>query len=75
MKYSEKKRGKALTLGQLRVLVAKLDGVPDNAVVRHGNLRAKEISVDENELLDGPPMVAAVDEFGNPGMIESPERR
>lgn len=52
MKYSEKKQGKALTLGQLRALVRKLDGVPDNAVVRHGSLRAKEISVDENELLN-----------------------
>lgn len=51
MKYSEKRRGKALTLGQLRALVAKLDGVEDNAVVRHGTLRAKEISVDEDELL------------------------
>lgn len=51
MKYSEKKQGKALTLGQLRALVAKLEGVEDNAVVRHGMFRATEISVDEDELL------------------------
>jgi hypothetical protein len=74
MKYSEKKRGKALTLGQLRALVAKLDGVPDNAVVRHGSARAREISVDEDELLT-PRLVPAADEFGNPGMIEPDSRR
>jgi hypothetical protein len=52
VKYSEKKQGKALTLGQLRKLVVKLEGIPDNAVVRHGSVRAKEISVDEDELLN-----------------------